>query len=68
MSFCGSPTYLSPEVIKGKGYYKETDIYGIGLILYEMLTGYPPHYTVNVNELVNRIQYNTISFVHFKNK
>ena len=44
MSFCGSPAYLSPELIRGEGATKATDIYTIGTILYEMLTGYPPHY------------------------
>jgi serum/glucocorticoid-regulated kinase 2 len=53
-SFCGSPAYLSPELVRGfiinviqlgDGSSKATDIYTIGTILYEMLTGYPPHYT-----------------------
>lgn len=38
-SFCGSPAYLSPEMLLGKGFSKASDIYGIGCVLYEMLTG-----------------------------
>ena len=56
-SFCGSPAYLSPEVVKGDGASKATDVYSIGLLLYEMLFGYPPFYTTNVDELLNNIRY-----------
>jgi serum/glucocorticoid-regulated kinase 2 len=49
LSFCGSPAYLSPEVIKSEGATKATDIYTIGTILYEMLTGYPPHFCTNID-------------------
>ena len=56
-SFCGSPAYLSPEVVNGDGASKATDVYSIGLLLYEMLFGYPPFYTTNVDELLNNIRY-----------
>lgn len=39
MSFCGSPAYLSPEMLEKKGVGLETDIYGIGCVLFEMLVG-----------------------------
>lgn len=38
-SFCGSPAYLSPEVLNNKGARKESDLYGIGATLFELLTG-----------------------------
>lgn len=31
-SFCGSPAYLSPEMVRNKGASKATDIYGIGIL------------------------------------
>lgn len=43
-SFCGSPAYLAPELLNNKGSGKQADIYGIGAVLYEMLTGMPPYY------------------------
>ena len=39
MSFCGSPAYLSPEMLDKKGVGFESDIYGIGAVLYEMVVG-----------------------------
>jgi serum/glucocorticoid-regulated kinase 2 len=38
-SFCGSPAYLSPEMLSQKGAGKESDLYGIGAVLYEFLIG-----------------------------
>jgi serine/threonine protein kinase len=44
MSFCGSPAYLSPEMLERKGVGFSSDIYGIGCVLYEMVVGEPPYY------------------------
>lgn len=33
-SFCGSPAYLSPEMLQKKGHGFMTDIYGLGCVLY----------------------------------
>lgn len=44
-SFCGSPAYISPEMLIKKGVGKESDFYGLGTVLYEMLVGEPPHFS-----------------------
>jgi serine/threonine protein kinase len=38
----GSPEYVSPEQAEGSGVDLRSDIYSLGIILYEMLTGTPP--------------------------
>ena len=39
----GSPKYMAPEQILGKKVDVTADIYSIGVIMYEMLTGIPPY-------------------------
>ena len=40
----GTPVYMSPEVITKEGLYPASDLYALGVILYETMAGEPPFY------------------------
>jgi eukaryotic-like serine/threonine-protein kinase len=48
----GSPKYMSPEQVMGKLTDQRSDIFSLGIMLYEMLTGRPPFSGENVNAIM----------------
>lgn len=55
-SFCGSPEYMSPEMLGGHGHTQVVDFYCLGALLYEMLTGLPPFYHPDRARMYRMIQ------------
>ena len=59
-TFCGSPQYLSPEMLSKEGTTKASDIYGIGTILYQMVVGEPPFFSNDFNIMYKNISENNL--------
>jgi len=62
-SFCGSPAYLSPEMLAGTGHGQGTDWYGLGILIFEMLSGLPPFYCRDRAKMWHDIQYRPLKAV-----
>ena len=50
-SFCGSPEYMAPEMLRKNGHNFCVDLYCLGTFLYELVVGIPPFYSTNTKEM-----------------
>lgn len=54
---CGTPCYIAPEILRGEGYRERADIFSLGSVFFNLITG---HYLFNGADVQLQVDLNTI--------
>jgi hypothetical protein len=60
----GSPSYMSPEQVQSATLSNRSDLYSLGAVMYELLTGLRPFRGANLAKLMHQIVYATPAPIH----
>src|SRR5688572_12161649 len=60
----GSPSYMSPEQVQSEEITNRSDLYALGAVMYELLTGFRPFRAGNLSKLLHQIVYATPPPIH----
>jgi len=64
-TFCGTPQYLAPEILRGVEHGTAVDWWSAGVVLYEMVTGSTPFQSSNRKEMYTKVVKGHIAFPYF---
>jgi serine/threonine protein kinase len=55
LTYSGTPLYMAPELVQEQPYNHTSDLWSLGVILYELFVGQPPFYTNSIYTLIHHI-------------
>lgn len=55
------PEYMAPEILHQENCGRAVDFWCLGSLMYEMLTGYVPFFSENLNELYENIKFKDLT-------
>ena len=63
-TLCGSPMYMAPEIINKQDYSIKSDLWSVGVIIYQMIFGRVPFEVTNFVQLIKKINNEQIGYEH----
>ena len=64
----GSPLYMAPELVKREPYNEKVDVWSLGVITYQLLSGKTPFESRNPKKIDWNIKYKQVSFENKENE
>ena len=61
-TICGSPLFMAPEIIKKKPYSIKSDLWSVGVIMYQILYAKLPYFSKNIIKLIAEINRKSVSY------
>lgn len=56
MTLCGTVEYMAPEMILRKAYTHKVDVWGLGILLFEMIQGHAPFQGSTQDEILQKMK------------
>ena len=67
-SVCGTPEYMSPEILNEHGHDTNSDWWALGILIYEMAAGHPPFKSQNKHKVANDIKFEELPMKDYFSK